>query len=168
MYGFVYITTNLINGKRYLGLCSYGRPNHKRYLGSGKALKRALEKYGRENFSRQIVTECETKDELFAKELELIDEYECATDKNWYNILRGTKAGYSFLGKKHTEETKQKMRRSYKRVLTEDGKRRLAESSTARILIVAHAVIACPHCQKEGKLGPMYRWHFDNCLSKPD
>lgn len=26
--------------------------------------------------------------------------------------------------------------------------------------------VKCPHCDKEGKMGPMSRWHFDNCKMK--
>ena len=56
-YGFVYITTNLINGKRYIGRCKFDttRPNAwKTYLGSGVALKLAVKKYGRQNFKKVI------------------------------------------------------------------------------------------------------------------
>ena len=45
MYGFIYITTNLINGKRYIGQKKYDKEGTwKNYLGSGTYLKRALEK----------------------------------------------------------------------------------------------------------------------------
>ena len=50
MYGFIYITTNNLDGKKYIGQKSYSMPNWKRYLGSGIYLKRAIKKYGRENF----------------------------------------------------------------------------------------------------------------------
>ena len=44
-YGFIYITTNLIDGKRYLGQRKfYG--NWQEYLGSGAAFKQAIDKYG--------------------------------------------------------------------------------------------------------------------------
>lgn len=26
--------------------------------------------------------------------------------------------------------------------------------------------VTCPHCNKSGGLGPMHRWHFDNCKTK--
>ena len=46
----VYKTTNLINGKIYVGKYEGNREN---YLGSGYILKKAIKKYGRENFKRE-------------------------------------------------------------------------------------------------------------------
>ena len=48
-YNFVYITTNIVNGKQYVG--SHGTNNlNDGYLGSGQALHLAFEKYGKGNF----------------------------------------------------------------------------------------------------------------------
>ena len=64
MYGYIYETTNLINGKKYIG-------KHKSnkfdtwYLGSGIVLKKAIKKYGRENFQTIIIEKIYTnKDDL--------------------------------------------------------------------------------------------------------
>lgn len=45
---FIYETTNLKNGKKYIGK-HYGELNDS-YLGSGTLLKKAIEKYGKESF----------------------------------------------------------------------------------------------------------------------
>ena len=50
MKAFVYVTTNLINGKKYLGKHN-GKSNS--YLGSGKALKKAIKKYGKKKHYRE-------------------------------------------------------------------------------------------------------------------
>lgn len=58
-YGFIYITTNMVNGKRYLGQKSFNHgENWRTYLGSGKIFKDAIKKYGFENFSRNIICFC--------------------------------------------------------------------------------------------------------------
>ena len=51
-YGYIYITENLINGKKYIGKAKYKNESYKNtnYLGSGKLITAAIKKYGRENF----------------------------------------------------------------------------------------------------------------------
>jgi hypothetical protein len=48
----IYCTTNKINGKKYIGSHNKRKLN---YLGSGTDLKQAIKKYGKENFTRQIL-----------------------------------------------------------------------------------------------------------------
>lgn len=50
---FVYLTTNMINGKMYVGRSV--RPITQTYLGSGVLLKQAIAKYGPESFRREIL-----------------------------------------------------------------------------------------------------------------
>ena len=49
----IYLTTNLINGKIYIGLLT--NLKKKNYLGSGKILKKAINAYGKENFKREEI-----------------------------------------------------------------------------------------------------------------
>lgn len=44
MYGFIYITTNHINEKQYIGQKKYGVNGWETYLGSGIALNNAIKK----------------------------------------------------------------------------------------------------------------------------
>jgi hypothetical protein len=48
--GYIYITTNKLNGKRYIGQHQSKDWDYK-YFGSGIYLKRAIKKYGLENFT---------------------------------------------------------------------------------------------------------------------
>ena len=105
MYGFIYITTNLVNGKKYLGQRKYSK-GWESYLGSGVAFKKALKKYGKENFKREIIIEAETAEELNQFEKELSIKYDVVNSDNWYNLCYGGGAttGYVF-----SEESKSKM-----------------------------------------------------------
>lgn len=90
-YGFIYIITNKINGKRYIGQRKFSN-NHggwKNYLGSGTLLKRAIIKYGEDNFYRDIVDLAYSAEELDEKECEWIKNYNAINSEDFYNILKG-------------------------------------------------------------------------------
>jgi group I intron endonuclease len=95
---FIYLTENLINGKKYIGYCS--RDNDK-YLGSGKILKQAIEKYGRENFKRIILEKCDDVNELSLAEEKWIKYYNAVESDNFYNISEGGFGGNSQTVKKY-------------------------------------------------------------------
>ena len=111
MYGYIYETTNLINGKKYIGQRKAGRTAL--YLGSGVALKRAIKKYGKENFVKRIICECGSKEELDLMEIHYITEANAVESDQYYNLVDGGSVlcgeKNPRFGKKHTEETKQKM-----------------------------------------------------------
>jgi group I intron endonuclease len=79
----VYKTTNLVNGKSYIGKDKHNNPN---YLGSGKRLHSAIKKYGKENFKKEILEYCNTYDELRDKEVFWIKKFDAATSTKFYNI----------------------------------------------------------------------------------
>lgn len=92
MYGFIYETTNLINGKKYIGKKQYTE-NWKNYLGSGILLKKAIDKYGKENFIKVILCECENIEELNKKEIFFIDLYNATSNPLYYNLAEGGDGG---------------------------------------------------------------------------
>lgn len=62
----------MVNGKRYLGQKSFDdNYKWKNYLGSGSAFKSAVRKYGKENFSRNIICFCDSLEELNKSEYDL-------------------------------------------------------------------------------------------------
>ena len=87
MYHFIYKTTNLINGKIYVGAHSTNDVNDS-YLGSGALLHKAVKKYGRKNFQREIIQFCESLDELYQLEGEIVNEEFIARD-DVYNVTLG-------------------------------------------------------------------------------
>ena len=86
----VYCTTNILNGKKYIGKDTKDNPN---YLGSGKGLRNAIKKYGKENFKKQILARVNCKE--FLKELEIyyIEYYNAVESTLFYNITKGGDGG---------------------------------------------------------------------------
>ena len=67
MIGYIYKTTNKINQKIYIGKHQSSEYDN-RYFGSGKILRRAIEKYGIENFANEMIDTADTDEELNQKE----------------------------------------------------------------------------------------------------
>lgn len=81
MFGYIYETTNLINGNKYIG-------KHKsstfdtNYYGSGIGINNALNKYGKENFKVIILEEVHTNQkDLDLRETYWIEYYNAVKDK---------------------------------------------------------------------------------------
>ena len=89
MFGIIYITTNLINNKKYIGKHKCDSIEFDGYLGSGKILKNAIKKYGRKNFIREVLDTANSLEELNDKEIYYIDKYDAMKNDNFYNIRNG-------------------------------------------------------------------------------
>jgi group I intron endonuclease len=87
----VYITKNLINGKKYIGKDSHNDPS---YLGSGALLLEDIKTYGKENFKKEILEHC-TKENLGEREEYWIDYFNAVKSKNFYNIRSQTSGWYN-------------------------------------------------------------------------
>lgn len=99
MYGFIYKTTNNVNGKMYIGKRTYDKDGKwATYLGSGILIRRAIQKYGEENFSRDILQVCKDKDELNSSEKYWIDYYNATQSDMFYNISSGGDGGNTIAG----------------------------------------------------------------------
>ena len=93
MFGYIYKTTNLLNGKIYIGKkCSEEFEGNK-YLGSGIALSGAVSKYGRENFKVELIDTAECLEELNEKEKHFIKLYNSRDEAVGYNIAPGGDGG---------------------------------------------------------------------------
>ena len=112
-YHVVYKTINLVNNKIYIGYHSTNNINDT-YLGSGKWLRRAVEKYGPENFKREILHIFEDRETALKKEVELVDQTFVKRDDT-YNLVPGGGTcilcgpDHGFYGKKHSPETLKKI-----------------------------------------------------------
>jgi group I intron endonuclease len=157
-YGCVYLTTNLINGKKYIGQSiKILQVMDGKYKGSGKLINRAFNKYGYNNFKCEIIEYIENDISLITKEEKLqlqdkLDErekffiiYYSTNHPTGYNIAEGGNRG-GFLLKYASEEDKknhglklskankgktrsEEIKKSFRgRVFSEEHKRKISEA----------------------------------------
>ena len=91
-YMIIYKTVNLINKHYYIGKDQQNNPT---YLGSGLILAKAIKKYGKENFIKEILEECDNPDILAEREKYWIAHYNAVNDPNSYNIAKGGHGGHT-------------------------------------------------------------------------
>ena len=136
MFYIIYQTTNLLNGKIYIGVHQTNNVEDQ-YLGSGKLLLRAVRKYGREHFNKKVLFKYETLTEALDKEKEIVTQ-EFIKRKDTYNISIGGGVGgkningLTFEGRKHTKESKEKIREALARrehKLSDEALRRIIHNN---------------------------------------
>ena len=112
LYSFVYMTTNNINGKIYIGVHTTNNI-YDSYLGGGTYINKAIKKYGRKNFTREILKFTLTKKQALQIEKYIVNNIFIADSRN-YNIKVGGQAGV---------------------VLTDESRKKMSESSKKRMLL---------------------------------
>ena len=149
MYGYIYKTTNLINGRVYIGQHKYNGWD-KSYIGSGKILEVALKKYGRKNFKCELIENCETKEDLDKKEIYWIAFYRNKND--CYNITEGgqgrsathsketrKKLSKSLTGRIILNEARENMSNAHKGIrVTEESKLKISKALKGRVFSEEH------------------------------
>ena len=159
IYGYVYKTTNLINGKQYIGLHKGSRLDGG-YYGSGVYLTKALKKYGKKNFKCDLVDTAYSLEELEQKEKFWIDFFNAVDSDNFYNLIPGGACHELDLevrhqlsifnkGKKMSQETKDKISKSNKGKHCGDKNSAKLPQSRAKLKIKNH-----------GKNNPVYGRHW--------
>lgn len=136
-YGFIYITTNLVNGKKYIGQKRISG-KYRTYLGSGAYFVRAVKKYGRENFRRTIICFADSPEELNRKEQSVILFLNAHNSDDYYNIEIG---GNKYPLSEHTKELIKKNHAHlsgeknpcFGKPMSEETKRKVSESKKGSI-----------------------------------
>ena len=92
-YYIIYKTTNIINDKYYIGQHCTNDINDN-YIGSGTLLKRAIKKYGKENFKCERLFIFDNFEDMNNKEIELVNE-DFINEIETYNLVLGGGKYYS-------------------------------------------------------------------------
>ena len=152
----VYLIKNIVKKKINIGK---EVRNQKNYMGSGKIIRQALKKYGRENFKKEVLEKCTNKESLALREKYWIQLYK---SKNFelYNIAEGGEGGRttefpwnfglklnslseehkkkisnSLIGRKRPQEVRKKISESHKgRSKSEKHKKTLSEINMGKKL----------------------------------
>ena len=162
MYYTIYKVTNKLNNKHYIGKHQTKNLDDG-YMGSGKLLKRAIEKHGVENFTKEILHVFDNEEDMNAKEAELV-----VLDEHSYNLCPGGHGGFGYINtldwdrsergrarakatwnnKKFVEEHKERMSALFKerhrqglikydtftgKTHSEETKRKISESAKGRV-----------------------------------
>lgn len=107
-YGYIYLTENLVNGKKYIGQHK-SNVFHDWYKGSGSLIQNAFKKYGFNNFKTEVIEWCYSKEELDAQEEYWIDFYDAQNSNEFYNIEGGGNKRDPYTH--NTEEAKESFRK---------------------------------------------------------
>lgn len=157
----VYLHLNKVNGKKYFGQTKL-KVEYRWRRGKGyetQVFGRAISKYGWDNFNHIVISENLTQDEANELESKLINENKSYDPNYGYNIERGglnsnvsdstkQKLREINLGKTHSVETRNKMRKSHSKTsfiaISEEGVKTHWESlrDCARNLGLNHSSIS--------------------------
>ena len=156
MYGYIYKTTNLKNGKVYIGKHKSNKYDSS-YLGSGRLLEQAIKKYGKENFSNEVLAVAFSDNELNQKEIYYISSYKAAYGKNCYNIAFGGEGGDAtkYMSESEKAQFIEKMTQINRvRCNTDDFRKKISIATSNRY---KDKIVRREHAEKLKKL-----WSDDN------
>lgn len=136
----MYVHTNKINGKRYVGITS--KPKAEQRWREGRGYKEnthfyaAIQKYGWDAFEHDVLFDGLTADEAKSKEIDLIREWNTIDNRFGYNMTSG---GDGTPGLHPSEETLKKLSIARRKEnLSEDTLRRRSEGLRGRIFSAEH------------------------------
>lgn len=98
---YVYKTINTNNEMCYIG-SHYGKLTDS-YFGSGLAISRAIKKYGKSAFKKEILEIVDNKERLLEREAFWLKKFNCANNPLFYNLTNVAGSGFMSDGKTKEE-----------------------------------------------------------------
>ena len=186
----IYKIVNLINGKCYIGQTkqkiSKRFANH--ISNAKKKVNRylydAMNHYGYENFSIELIEDGIIKEKIDETEIKWIAELKTLDPTFGYNMTKGGGGGHTLANwsedrkKEHYrhqaenrawsyprgEETRKKIGDAHRgKIIPQEMRDRISETNKRKGIKWPNPTVTCPNCGKAGGQSAMKRWHFDNC-----
>ena len=137
MYYYIYKITNNINGKYYIGAHkSYIMEDS--YMGSGKLIQSAVKKYGKDNFTKEVLFNFQSESEMYAKEAEIVNQQFCQLEETYNMAPGGTGGTMTFNQKphcaKHSESAKEKIRQAAlrRKPINDETRKKISENNFSK------------------------------------
>lgn len=158
MFYLIYKITNVLDGKYYIGAHKTSNKDDG-YMGSGVMIKRAIEKYGVENFKKEILCECSSSSEMYMKEKELV-----VLSEETYNLKEGGEGGFDHINS--NEEVRIAKNKKAREITNSRHKDKLSEwgSKGGKIRIQRHGVN--PNFVKAGRTSFLGKTHSEETKKK--
>jgi hypothetical protein len=185
----IFKITNTINSKIYIGKSSNDRRN---YLGSGKAIKAAIEKYGKSNFIKEIIDTASSLSELNDRERFWILFYRSFDHTVGYNRRFGGDGNWEYMTPEIIQKRREKQLKTWKSKEFSDRKRSDTlnyyanpENRKAQSERIKRVYLSLPDEKKkeicdrlsagntkrwsnpESKIAASIRWKYNNPSSNP-
>lgn len=162
----IYKITNLLSEKIYVGKHETMNINDS-YFGSGTVLKMAIKKYGKENFTKEIIEEVENIENMNIREIYWINEL-CTISPNGYNINIGGKGGDNFTNNPNKEKIRSKFKiQNLGRKVSDETRRKHSIRMTG-CKLNQHRKVRCDFCDKLISQANHNRFHGIYCKENPN
>lgn len=163
---FVYKTINVVTGNFYVGV--HGGSTDDGYIGSGKILKAAILKYGKEAFKVEYRIVCNSAEEAYELESFIVTE-EVVNHPLCYNLIVGGYGGPHRRQRKVYKKRKGIVKTDAQKARMSEIKKNMSEDTKLKMSIAAvercKDSLTCPHCGHIGVPPNIRRYHFNNCKS---
>jgi hypothetical protein len=138
MYYYLYKITNTVNNKIYIGIHQTNNLDDE-YFGSGLMLHRAINKYGKCNFFKEIIEYFDSSEAMAAREKQIVNSKFVKSTRT-YNIVEGGLGSFSYINSLPNQgHSKQQQCKAAKLAGTKHKEKMLVDTAYRENWIIANA-----------------------------